>query len=154
MGTTKSAEPSHLIIASMLANPAITQQQIADTLGVCISTVSKVKRILANAVEDRGIAKNAYRMLLNEHVPVSDRVGVIKTAVTRAKTNPFAALKAVEYADMIDGVHPKLEQQQEIQDNTRPMFTLPPGTKVQMSITTPDIIEVGQDEDPLPPLGA
>ena len=94
------------------------------------------------------LAKDAelegYKGLIRKQVPSADRVGVLAKAVKKADSNPFAALKAVEYADRVLGLAP--EQQQPVnneQDKARPLFSLPANTSVQVSITTgPAAIDV------------
>ena len=129
--------PGHMLIVSLLGNPMMTQADIAATLGVSPATVSKVASMLRKASEDNSIELNSYKTLLRDKLPADIRVGTLRKAVDKADSNPFAALKAVEYADSILGLSPKTQQLEPISDNTRPMFVLPAGTQISVSVTTP-----------------
>jgi hypothetical protein len=136
-------QPQHLIIANLLANPALSNTEIAEMLDISHDTVYRVKKMLSQATEDQGIELEAYKMLLRDKMPPEIRVSALRNAVDKADSNPFAALKAVEYTDAVLGLSPKSQQPQEIADNTRPMFILPSGTSIQVSITTPaDAVDI------------
>jgi hypothetical protein len=135
MGSTRAAQPGHLLIASLLSNPLLTQAKVAELAGVSTKTVGSVASMLREASSDKGIEIEAYRMLLREHVPVKDRVSALQNIVSKSDSNPFAALKGIEYVDNALGIAPKQQIDQQVSDNTRPMFVLPPGTTI--SVTTP-----------------
>jgi hypothetical protein len=135
MGSTKAAQPGHLLIASLLSNPLLTQAKVAELAGVSTKTVGSVASMLREASSDKGIEIEAYRMLLREQVPVRDRVEALADIVA-AKNNPFARLKGIEYVDNALGIAPKQQIDQQVSDNTRPMFCLPPGTVI--SVQVPD----------------
>jgi hypothetical protein len=143
--------PGHLMIVALLANPMLTQSDIAETCKVSLSTVKRVASMLKSASEDNGLELNAYKALLREQVPVDCRVGTLRKAIDKADSNPFAALKAVEYADSMLGLAPKQQITQQDTDNTRPMFVLPAGTQISVSMTTPqaaiDITPLDTDSD-------
>jgi hypothetical protein len=81
-------------------------------------------------------------------MPPEIRVSALRNAVDKADSNPFAALKAVEYTDSVLGLSPKQQQPNEIADNTRPMFILPGGTSISVSITTPiDAVDITPESD-------
>jgi hypothetical protein len=130
-----------LLIASMLADPSLSQHEIAQALGISRSKVATVSQSLNKAIENAGsttaLELEAYRMSLRKQVTVEKRVGVIDKAISKASSNPFAALKAVEYADNILGLSPKQQQSQDVSDNTRPMFVLPAGTSISVTVNTP-----------------
>jgi hypothetical protein len=150
MSQTNRPMPGHLMIVALLANPMLTQSDIAETCKVSLSTVKRVASMLKSASEDNGIELNAYKMLLREQVPADCRVKTLRKAIDKADSNPFAALKAVEYADNMLGLSPKQQQTQPDSDNTRPMFVLPAGTSISVTVNTPDqAIDVtpGGDED-------
>ena len=146
MPTTRSVLPQHLMIAALLANPTLTHQAIADTMGVCKTTVDRVSQMLRKASESGLMEIESYKMLLRERVPVDLRVDALRQAVDKSDTNPFAALKAIEYADSILGLGPK-QQVAEVQDTSRPMFVLPAGTHISVSIDTPDVTDITPDAD-------
>jgi hypothetical protein len=125
------------MIATLLANPSLTQDDVAKAAGVCRNTVAKVYKQIKRASESSGIELEAYKMLLRERVPVDKRVNTLRTAIDKADTNPFAALKAVEYADNMLGLSPKQQDTQQLAES-RPMFMLPAGTKISVNLVTPD----------------
>jgi hypothetical protein len=137
MSQTSRPMPGHLMIVAMLANPMYTQADIAEALKVSVSTVKRVAGMLKSASEDNGQELSAYKMLMRDKVPADCRVKTLRKAIDKADSNPFAALKAVEYADSILGLSPKQQQTQDVSDNTRPMFVLPPGTSISVNVTTP-----------------
>jgi hypothetical protein len=130
--------PGHMLIVALLGNPMLTHTDIASQLGVSTSTVARVSSTLAKLSQDNAIELNSYKMLVRDKLPADIRVGTLRKAVDKADSNPFAALKAVEYADSILGLGPKQQQTEQVADNTRPMFMLPAGTSISVSITTPD----------------
>jgi len=137
MGTTASAEPQHLVIATLLANPALTAKDIAKTLNISTGTVNRVKSRLMESLaknENGAIELEQYRMQLREQVPATKRVRTIQKAMEMVKTNPFVALRAVDMVDDRLGLTPKTIQQNDIEDNKRPMFVLPESANVQVNI--------------------
>jgi hypothetical protein len=137
MPTTKSVMPQHLLIAALLANPMLKHDDIAKSTGVCKSVVDKVSQQLKAAVSRSDVALEAYKMLAREQVPVTSRVAALKTIVEKADSNPFAALKGIEYVDNLEGFNPKQQETQQLAES-RPMFMLPAGTKIAINLTTPD----------------
>jgi transcriptional antiterminator len=138
MPSAASVKGQHLLIASMLSNPALTSQNIADTLNISKSTVDKVRQTINKTLakkDSTAIAVEQYRMLLQKQAPLTKRVEVLSKAMDMVDTNPFVAIRAVEYSDGIDGIAPKQQQIEQLERETRPMFVLPGDAKVQVNIT-------------------
>jgi hypothetical protein len=138
MPKQRNPKAYHLLIATMLSNPAFTSQDIANKLSISKSTVDKVRQSLNKAVstqESLSIELESYRELLRKHVPVAKRVSVLSKVRDMADSNPFVALRSVEMVDDRLGLTPKTMPQSDLERDTRPMFVLPGDAKVQVNIT-------------------
>ncbi len=135
---------TQLAIANLLGNPTLTHQQIADLTGTSRHTVLRVNKKLKETAGGN-IELEDYRGLIRKHLPSKKRVGVLQTVASAAKTNPFAAMRAVEYADQVLGLAPK-QQQSDPGGGPQPpaLFTLPANTRVAMLVQTgPDRSQTG-----------
>jgi hypothetical protein len=79
-----------------------------------------------------------YQASLKKHLPISERVSVLEKVAQKVDSNPFAALKAVQRADQLDDIVTLAERGREQKQTPehRPIFTLPPGIHVRVSIDT------------------
>jgi hypothetical protein len=78
-----------------------------------------------------------YQTLLDKHLPITQRVELITKIARKADSNPFAAMRALERADDLDGIiRARDESRRPSQDvgETRPMFLLPAGTHISVSV--------------------
>lgn len=128
--------PTQASVVRLLGNPSLRQPDIADLVGCSLAYVHEIERALKDRLQaGSALELELYRRQLRKRVPDSARVGAIETAVGRAKSNPFAALRAVEYADAVLGLGPRQGSQVDEQPALRvPMFVLPAGTKILMHI--------------------
>lgn len=135
--------PTHLAIANLLGNPTLTHQQIGQITGVSRRTVTRVS-IKVKQAGGANIELEDYRGLIRKQVPAKTRVDSIQKIVKKADSNPFAAMRAIEYADQVLGLAPK-QQQQGGTDGPQPpaLFALPPGTRVAMVLPEPNRRQVG-----------
>ena len=144
-----SSDPMLISVANLLSNPALTYDDIARICKCSHATVARrAKQIRDSIVNQFGVSPELeqYKRCIRKRLPASKRVGVMEVAVKKAGSNPFAALKAVEYADKVLGMLPQAQDAQ--QDNRlQPMFALPAGSEIQVSIT------VGQDAIDVTPEG-
>jgi transposase len=101
---------TQLAVATLMGNPALSQQDIAKTLNISRSTVTRaIAKIKAEAKPELELME--YRGLIRKQVPAKIRVEAIEKIVKKAESNPFAAMRAVEYADQVLGLGPKQQQQ-------------------------------------------
>jgi DNA-binding transcriptional MocR family regulator len=138
---------TQLAVATLMGNPALSQQDIAKTLNISRSTVARaIAKIKAEAKPELELME--YRGLIRKQVPAKIRVEAIEKIVKKADSNPFAALRAVEYADQVLGLAPK-QQQSDPGCGPQPpaLFTLPANTRVSMLISSgPDRRQTGGDQ--------
>jgi len=116
----------HMMIAKLMADPSLTQHQIAKTLGISRSTVARASQQIHAMEEQAGISDSdsilkAYQQKMLECVTISDRVQAVADVVKHGKRNPFARLRGVEYADKIGGY---VAPERQSQEDSRPMFVI------------------------------
>lgn len=122
-------------VIALLAS-GIGQAEIAKVVGCSTKSVQRISHEIQPAMEEIEHRLTEYRMQLHKHLPIPDRVAVLRDVAKTKKTNPFAALRAVAMANEIDG----LVVQQRPDDNPpqhQPMFVLPPGARLQVNILPP-----------------
>ena len=134
---TKSQKKRTQII-NLLGNPNLTRAQIAKAVGVSTKTVQRTAKEIKPDVEEAEQKLAEYQILLQEKLPIQDRVDLYDQIARKAGTNPFAAMKAIQRADDLDGIltaKDALKQPHEETREHRPMFNLPSGTNVIVNIT-------------------
>jgi hypothetical protein len=117
----------------MLANPSMTQKGIAATVGVSPRTVARVISRLKNDEDEIGRRVNRYKTLLDKRLPLTKRVEYIGDIAAKSP-NDFARLKAIERADLFDGIDFRPKPQEEQPRQPVAMFNLPGDAKVQVNI--------------------
>ena len=127
-------ESSHLVIASLLANPCLNTTQIADITGYCRQTVSRVKKNLEKAIEHNQTAIAAYQTLLQNQMPADARAKRLKSLATQADRDA-TSLQTIQYVDSMLRLTPQTQQKKQDPDENRPMFVLPSATNVTVNIT-------------------
>lgn len=130
---TKAAR--HGAIVQMLAEGSLTQLQIARSL--CCSQ-SLVAQVAAKARPGTDIVKEVlykYRTLVAKQAPIAKKAKRLGELID--DTDGSTALRALKRADEITGlealINPKVEPPGE--QESRPLFSLPPGTKVNVTMT-------------------
>ncbi len=120
-----------LKIARLLADPDLTQEQIAIMANTSRTTVKTVARKLREYEPGVDRELESYRRLLRKRVPDNRAVGAI-SEVMDAKQNPFARMRAVEYRDRILGlVAPAAEA---VVTQPAPLFSLPNTTSITVNV--------------------
>ena len=119
----------------------LTQQEIADRLGVSRKSVVRVIREFKAAVTTvQGEDIEEYRRALAARLPIHDRAQRLVDLVMQDKQLKVA-LDALIRADHLLGLHTAVELRQDAhKPEPAPLFTLPPGTNVVMTrveMTTP-----------------
>ena len=129
-------------IINLLGNPNLTHAQIAETVGVSTKTVQRTSRDIKLDVEEVQKKLAEYQVLLRDCLPIPERVELVAKIAQKADSNPFAAMKALQRVDDLDGIlTPKdeLKRPQEAPEEHRPMFILPPSTSVQVNVRENEI---------------
>ncbi len=139
-----SRETRKTQIIHLLANPALTHETIAKTVGCSTKTVQRVAKDIKPDVEEVEAKVGEYRRLLSKHATIPDRVKTISEVMHGE--NEFARLAAVKRADQIDGIEARIapKETEKPAPETRPMFNLPPGTMVAFKI--PEVIDLTPDK--------
>jgi transcriptional antiterminator len=124
-------------ITHLLGNPALTHEDIARTVGCSTKTVQRVAREIKPDVEEAIAKLEEYQTLLNKHLPIKNRVEIYTQIAKKADSNPYAAMKALERADELDGIltaKDEIKRPSQESAEHRPMFILPPGTAISVSV--------------------
>ena len=135
-------------ITALLANgeTPLTHKQVAAMVGVSTKTVQRVAREVrrpdVEAVEEKLVE---YRRLLHERLPISERVERY-VEIAKAKGNPFAAMRALERIDRLDGIEVDETKDRE---PSAPLFVFPEGCNVAVMIAR----QAGLDSGPTEPRG-
>jgi hypothetical protein len=120
-----------------LLTAGFTLQEIANKLQVSRPTIYNDSKAIAPALDFSQDILTRLRMSLQTDAPVAARTQTIKKALGKVDSNPFAALKAVQMANYIDGVDQILTPQQIKQadpDQHRPMFAIQDGATVTVNV--------------------
>jgi hypothetical protein len=126
--------PRQLRIAQLLANPDLTQTQVAIITNTSRTTVKAVARKLKDYDPKVNYDVEHYKTLVRKTAPDAVAVKVI-SEVMGARNNPFARLRAVEYRDTILGLHPSARADSRPATEPQPMFVLPSTTSVTINVT-------------------
>ena len=81
-----------------------------------------------------------YQRRLRKSLPIKDRVEIYERAAKKVDHNPFAALKALERVDKLDGIltpEDQLRYQQPEQLSHQPLFILPGNATVNLTMKSP-----------------
>jgi hypothetical protein len=119
-------------ITGLLANgeTPLTHKQVAAVVGVSTKTVQRVARQVSPDLEAVEEKLAEYRRLLHERLPVSERVERY-VEIARGKANPFAAMRALERIDRLDGIEVDETEDREPAVH-QPLFVLPPGSELRL----------------------
>lgn len=102
------------------------------------AVLRKVTQELEEATKSGSPAEEAlerYLRLAETHLPVERRLQLYAFIARRVKTNPFAAQKALERIDALTGIVTMKERKEaEAKAPPGPMFILPPGTRVAVTV--------------------
>src|SRR5690349_14002167 len=132
--STKHTQKRHVQITTLLNNSGhLTDKKIAEIVGCSTKTVERVRKKNQPALEEIKDKLEQYRACLNEHLPVEYRAMRLKELASQ-NSQLMVALRAIERADIVDGLGRPTEADEPVEH--RPMFNLPPGTKVALTIET------------------
>jgi hypothetical protein len=129
-------EKARTKIIALLGN-GMNHTEIAKALGCSTKTVQRVAKSIKPAMAEIKDLLTEYQRLLRKCLPIEDRVELYEQIARKAKTNPFAAMRALERVDELDGIltaKDEIGRPQEDAREHRPIFQLPPDTKVQIRI--------------------
>jgi hypothetical protein len=119
--------------------------EIAKTIGCSTKTVQRFAKSIKPAMKDIADSLSEYQRLLRERLPIKKRVEIYSEIAQKVKSNPFAAMRALERIDDLDGVlTAKDETRRPSQDvgEMRPMFILPEGCRISVEAKVPDAIDI------------
>lgn len=128
-----------LLITQLLTEGQMTHEEIAQVTKCSAKTVQRVQQELKQETEGCEEKIQEYRRQINKRLPIERRVKRY-VEIANAESNPFAAIRALERIDDLDGVVLDKKQKGEPEEN-HPMFILLPGSKVMIGIKTPGAIE-------------
>jgi transposase len=130
-----SRETRKVQITHLLANPGLSHQQIATAVGVSTKTVQRVAKEIKPDVAEVDAKLTEYQTLLRKRLPIKDRVELYDKIARKADSNPFAAMRALERADELDGIITAKDQAREQESAPQQaMFVLPGDAKIQLNI--------------------
>jgi hypothetical protein len=134
---TKQEGTKTKIIACMASG--MNHTEIAKTVGCSTKTVQRTVNSLEPETREFTDGLAEYQRLFREQLPIPKRVEIYHKIAQKAESNPFAAMRALERIDDLDGIlTAKDETRRPTQDSgeTRPMFVLPAGTRISVSVKT------------------
>jgi hypothetical protein len=142
LGGQVDGEAKSVVIAAMLMVPKLNYDEIAVRVGCRKRDVERVHQLLRGQLSPA--MKAHYQLMVESRAPADQRAASLKGIITGYKRNPHAALRAIQYADEIVGVAPNREGK----ENQAPggLFELPPGTRVQVAVATPPVLEKGEEK--------
>jgi hypothetical protein len=124
--------PEQRTLIEEMLREEFTNADISRATGVSDRRISEIRAKISVAEDgasgDVGKERELYGKKLRSAIPVSHRVGILKTLVK--SKNPQVAIKALEMADRLSGY---AKEDAALAPQTSPIFALPPGTKVKFS---------------------
>lgn len=67
-------------------------------------TVQRLVKEIKPDVEEAGQKLTEYQVLLRDHLPIPERVELVAQIARKAYSNQFAAMKALQRIDDLDGI--------------------------------------------------
>ncbi len=130
-----SSENRKTQITHLLANPRLTHQEIAAAVGCSTKTVQRVAKEIRPDVKEAESKLEEYQRLLSKKLPVKDRVELYDRIARKAESNPFAAMRALERADELDGIQTAKDRREtEAPQVQQPVFIMPSTANVQVNV--------------------
>jgi hypothetical protein len=99
--------------------------------------VQRVAAEIKPAVQDVQGKLEEYGRLLKKRLPIRERVELYDKIARKVDRNPFAAMRALERIDDLDGILAAKDRARgdlESPDEPQPMFVLPAGANVQVNV--------------------
>jgi len=158
--TLKRLNPTHLLIASLLAPGNIRQEDIATALGVSITTVQRVARSVREGLEGGNeLLAARYRRLVEARMPMQNRAKTLAKLADVDKYPPELVLKAIRYIDQLTKTDPIPGYRREEDEKPKPTFKFifPDGSPVTVNLLQPpggekprdDRRETGDNREPI-----
>ena len=131
-----SSETRKTQITHLLANPSLKHREIAEAIGCSTKTVQRVAKEIQPSVKEVEGKLEEYQRLLGKKLPIRDRVELYDRIARKAESNPFAAMRALERADDLDGILTAKDRSREPEPakEPQPIFVMPPNTSVQVNL--------------------
>jgi len=135
------AEKTKTQILHLLGDPSLTHAKIAKTVGCSTKTVQRVAREIRPDLAEIDARLEEYGRLVRERLPIRDRVELYGRIARKADHNPFAAMRALERVDDLDGVLTAKDRQKERREESSPapLFILPSGSTISIEPARPAI---------------
>jgi len=135
------AEKTKTQIVHLLGDPSLTHAKIAKTVGCSTKTVQRVAKDIRPDLAEIDAKLEEYGRLVHERLPIRDRVELYERIARKADHNPFAAMRALERVDDLDGILTTKDRQKERREEppSAPMFILPPGSTISTAPRRPAI---------------
>jgi hypothetical protein len=124
-----------------LLGSGISHTEIAKAAGCSSKTVQRIARSIKPTLDEIKDLLSEYRRLFHKELPIPDRVELYTRIARKVDKNPFAAMRALERVDDLDGILTAKDEIRRPPENSgehRPMFILPAGTNVQVNILQAD----------------
>ncbi len=141
------------ILGLSAADPSLTHQELAQMVGRSTKTVQRVMKANLETMSEIDEKLRVVQMRVQSRMPVENRVEIIATVAESSELD-FARLAAVKYLNELDDIHPALDREKVRKDRelprTQPMFMLPAGTSINVTVQPTTIYRgsVERDEDP------
>lgn len=150
-----NAEAIERQILAIRADPLnrMTQQEIAELLGISRRTVNRVVKKAKPDLQEITEKLGEYQRQIASSVSIQTRVARLK-ALVEQDAEKMVALKAIQRIDELDGIVTEREKGRyaEPPREATPMFMLPPGATVTVTMArkeidvTPQGVVVGPDK--------
>src|SRR5262249_37668535 len=134
------------------ATNAPTVQDAAKILGVSAKTIERDLRTVRADMTEAESKLEEYQRRFKQRLPLEDRVRLYEQ-IARQDGNLFARFKALQRIDAIDGIisdidRLKVEGRHEQPVQAVPMFQLPPGARINVTVaqTVVNHTTIGKDE--------
>jgi hypothetical protein len=129
---TTKIRRKRLAAAKLLGEGKLTQGEIGKMVGLSRESVCKLHNSLkSTSSEDLDARLQHYRAEIERNLPSNRKAEVLEQVVSRVEKNPFAALKAIQYADQIQG-YVRASDMDARAPIAQPLFSLPAGAIIRV----------------------
>lgn len=128
------------VLALAAADPTLTHTQLAAMVNRSTKTIQRIMKANAPTLDEIDSKLRAVQTAIKERLPVEKRVEIL-ASIAESSELDFARISTVKYVNELDGIHPQLERDKVKSTHdaptTQPMFMLPPGSTVNVTVSTP-----------------
>ena len=132
-----------LLVASYLANPNLTREDISAATGVSCRSIDRVRQEIKRELtkhDTENLLSLHYQTLAERALPITERVRILAKIARKKRENAANRLNVIRYIDRMEGLERIPAYRGWIAEagepvQPRPLFVLPEGTRIQLTLS-------------------